>query len=93
VGIAEDVTAHIDVNPRGVEIAVHDLWDLARLLFLRDFAAGRTKVCANEDCGSRYFLEQRKGQKFCSHNCAVLINVRRFRSRQVKAQEKKRGIR
>jgi hypothetical protein len=81
--IAKDVTARLDVSAKGIDIAVVDLWSLVRLLFLRDYWEGKTKVCANPDCASRYFLEQRKGQQYCSHKCAVLMNVRRFRQRQI----------
>ena len=58
---------------------VGDLWTLIWILFLKDRAAGRAKVCANADCPFPYFLRARKGQVFCSHPCAVLVNVRRFR--------------
>lgn len=40
------------------------------------------KICANPDCPHPYFLQKRKGQIYCSHPCAVLINVRRFRERE-----------
>ena len=89
--MAEDIKARVDVKPTGVEIAVLDLWNLIRLLFLRDHSAGRTKVCANKDCLSPYFLEQRKGQKFCSHKCAVLLNVRRFRERAAEHESQRQG--
>jgi hypothetical protein len=82
--MASDIVARVDLRPNGVDIAVVDLWSLVRLLFLRDHAVGRTGVCANKDCLSPYFLQTRKGQKFCSHKCAVLMNVRRFRERQAK---------
>ncbi len=89
--LAEDISARVDVTPNGIDIAVLDLWNLIRLLFLRDHAAGRTKVCANQGCLSPYFLQQRKGQKFCSHECAVLINVRRFRARLGKSKFPPKG--
>ena len=93
--MAKDVKARVDVGAKGIDIAVVDLWNLVRLSFLRDYKAGRTKVCANEDCPSPYFLEQRKGQKYCTHKCAVLVNVRRFRERQAKtkSQPKRRAQR
>jgi hypothetical protein len=93
--IEKDVKARVDVGAKGIDIAVVDLWNLVRLSFLRDHKVGRTKVCANNDCPSPYFLEQRKGQKYCTHKCAVLINVRRFRERQAKtkSQPKRRARR
>jgi hypothetical protein len=84
--IEKDVKARVDVGAKGIDIAVVDLWNLVRLSFLRDHKVGRTKVCANKDCPSPYFLEQRKGQKYCTHKCAVLMNVRRFRERQAKTK-------
>lgn len=85
--IAKDVKARLDVRAKGIDIAVVDLWNLVRLLFLLDYWEGKTKICANPDCSSRYFLEQRKGQQYCSHKCAVLMNVRRFRQRQTVRQQ------
>ena len=77
----------------GIEIRAGDLWTLIRVLFLRDSAEGRARVCANPDCNTlRYFLQARKGQVFCSHPCAVLINVRRFREAQrSKSKSKVKG--
>jgi len=89
--IARKVVARINVNPTGVEIAVDDPWNFASLLFLLDHAVGITKVCTNPDCSSPYFLQQRRGQKFCTHKCAVLINVRRFRERGVRNLKPTRG--
>lgn len=84
--VAQDVKARVDVGTTGVDIAVVDLWNLVRLMFLRDYRASRTKVCGNPDCHSPYFLQERRGQKYCSHKCAVLMNVRRFREREAKAK-------
>jgi hypothetical protein len=89
--MAKDVTARVDVRATGIDIAVVDLWNLIRLLFLRDHEAGRTKVCSNPDCHSPYFLQQRRGQRYCTHKCAVLMNVRRFRKRQAKAKSQTKG--
>lgn len=33
--------------------------------------AAKTRVCRNPDCSSRYFLAQRKTQKYCSEDCAL----------------------
>jgi hypothetical protein len=70
----------LEAHPQGLELRVRDLWTLVRLLFLRDHASGKTKVCANPDCPTPSFLQARKGQKYCTHSCAVLVNVRRFRA-------------
>jgi hypothetical protein len=81
--IATGLTADLDLKaqPDRLELVVSDLWTLIRLLFWRDRANGKAKVCANPDCLTPWFLESRRGQKYCSHSCAVLINVRRFRER------------
>lgn len=65
----------------GMEIVVKDLGKLMGLLFARDLWEGRLKKCASPDCPAPYLRAVRKGQKFCSQECAVLINVRHFRER------------
>jgi|SRR5271168_1306016 len=72
---------NLRAGAEGLELEVPDLWALIRLLFLQDHAKGKTKVCTNPDCQKLCFLQARKGQIYCSHECAVLINVRRFRDR------------
>ena len=80
--LSAEVSLSIEIKE--IEIGISDLWSLIRLLFLRGYATKKTRVCANPDCPAPYFLESRRGQKFCSHACAVLINVRRFRERDAK---------
>jgi hypothetical protein len=81
--------ASLEVRSAGLEAAVSDLWTLIRLLFLQDHFAGRARICANPDCHTMpYFLVVRKGQKFCSDKCAVLISVRRLRERQAKQRDR-----
>lgn len=81
-GLADDID--LELRPNGIELAVRDLWTLIRILFLQDYASGNTKVCPNPDCrGMPCFLGGRKGQTYCSHKCAVLISVHRFRERKV----------
>ena len=89
--IATGLTADLDLKarPNQLELVVSDLWTLIRLLFLRDRADGKAKICANPDCLTPRFLEARRGQKYCRHGCAVLINVRRFRERRHRDNEKK----
>lgn len=82
---------NVSVSAKGIEISTENLWTLVCILFLRDYAEGRTKLCANQDCErGPYFLESRKGQRYCSHPCAVLINVRRFRAGQPPTKGRKR---
>jgi hypothetical protein len=86
----KNLKTRVDVGPKGIGIAIVDLWNLVRFLFLRDHATCITKLCANPDCCSPYFVQQRRGQKYCTHKCAVLINVRRFREQEAKAKAKSR---
>ncbi|SRR6266567_130098 len=79
----------LTVDENGLVVQVTTLEHFICLLFLRDYTNGITGVCANPDCPARYFLRERAGQQFCSHKCAVLINVRRFRERQKRTEVKK----
>lgn len=86
-----DITAtvRVGVPSAGLDLVIEDLWTLTRLMFLRDWRAGRTKVCASPDCPAPFFVAVRKSHKFCSHPCAVLVNVRRFRESKTKGQSLK----
>jgi hypothetical protein len=66
------------------------LWSYLCYLFLVDYAEKRIGVCDRKDCPTPYFIRQRRGQRYCSHDCAVLENVRRFRAG--KKTSKKRGV-
>lgn len=83
---ASDPTSKIKVEtivtPAGIDLVAGDMWSFTRIAFLRDFVLGRVQVCLNPDCRAPYFLTSRKGQKYCTHQCAVLMNVRRFRERE-----------
>lgn len=86
--MSDDLKASLRFKPSGPEIVVDDLWNLIRIMFLQDHFSGRARVCANPECQTRFFLAARKGQRFCSARCTVLINVRRFRERE--AEQKAR---
>lgn len=68
-------------RPSEVLLETEELWDYMRYLLLTDYAEQRLGVCDRADCPTPYFVQQRKGQRYCSHDCAVLENVRRFRSK------------
>jgi hypothetical protein len=72
----------------GIQIQVKNLATLISLLFAQDYSEGRLKRCINADCPAPYFRAVRKGQKFCSQKCGVLINVRNFRAREAKRKAK-----
>jgi hypothetical protein len=74
----------------GVGVVVKDLGKLIGIMFAQDLWEGRLKKCENPDCTSPYFRVVRKGQKYCSTKCAVLINVHRFREKEA-AQKAKGG--
>ena len=81
--------ARPSVQAGGVELTTENLWSFTCVLFLRDYALGKAKVCASPDCSHPYFLETRKGQKYCSHLCAVRENVRRFRKAGLHPKQQK----
>jgi hypothetical protein len=61
------------------------LWDYICLTFIIDYDTRRAKVCANRECETPYFIQQRTDKEFCSHRCAVEANnIRR-------AQQKRGG--
>lgn len=66
----------------GVGIRVEELEHLIHMMFARDLWEGRARKCGNPDCPAPYFRAVRRGQKFCTQRCAVLINVRHFRERE-----------
>lgn len=81
----------IEIHSQGnkIEAVTPDLWTFICVLFTRDHAEKRLKVCKNPACPAPYFVATRHRQTFCSHKCAVLINVHRFRQRQ-RAQRRKK---
>jgi hypothetical protein len=56
-----------------------DLQRFMSCLFLIDYTEDRIRVCANPTCSTPYFVQRRKDQEYCTHRCAVLVNVRRSR--------------
>jgi hypothetical protein len=64
------------------------LWDYISLIFLIDYDSARAKVCANRECETPYFLQQRTDKEFCSHKCAVTVNNMRRAEQKRKARDK-----
>jgi hypothetical protein len=85
-GVTDQILELKDSPHDSLTLWADDIWTVVRAAFLMDYKVGRAKVCTNPDCPTPYFVESRKGQEFCSHKCAVLINVRRFRERQNKSK-------
>lgn len=50
---------------RRIEIDLRDPLTLMDVLFLRDYWAGKTGICANKDCPNPYYIKKRKTQKYC----------------------------
>jgi hypothetical protein len=69
---------------RRMELVFMDLGSLVQWLFLVDFWNERTGICSNKECFTPYFILKRKGQIYCSHDCAAKIAVERYR-RKTKA--------
>jgi hypothetical protein len=78
------------IEGKQAEIVVDDLKSFVCLLFLRDLATGKIKLCESPDCPTPYRLQRRKGDRFCSHECAVLVNVREFRKRETSGNKSRR---
>lgn len=75
-------------KPTGMLLAVRDPWSLICIMFAQDWPERLLRKCTNPDCSAPYFRAVRKGQKFCSQKCAVLINVRQFRAREADLKAK-----
>ena len=82
---------HLSITENGLEIEAEDVWSFAQLAFLRDHRLGKTHICANPECKTPYFLQSKKGQIYCSHRCAVAMNVRRFRAGKSSRSGNKKG--
>lgn len=85
----------IEIHSQGnkIEAVTPDLWSFICILFTRDHAEGRLKICPNSACPAPYFVANRHGQIYCRHECAVLVNIHSFRRRlreKKKAQLRKR---
>jgi hypothetical protein len=76
------VWPHVRGLRAGLAIRVEELGQLIGMMYTRDLWEGRARKCESADCPAPYFRAVRRGQKFCSQRCAVLINVRRFRERE-----------
>jgi|GEM_PF-4357647 len=87
----EPTTAMVWTRRSGMEIVIEDLWTLIRVIFSRDRWDERAKKCASPDCPAPFFIAVRKGHKFCTQRCAVLVNVRRFREREAKRLASRKG--
>jgi len=69
-------------------LATRDLWKFTCFLFLLDHWAGRTNVCANQNCVTPYFIKQRKDQAYCKHACAVVgTNARRAAEKTIRRKK------
>ncbi len=56
-----------------------DLWDYTLILFMIDASLGKLKVCPNPECKTlKYFVRERKNQKYCSAVCKNTFNVKNW---------------
>jgi hypothetical protein len=73
-----------------LQLVIDDLWALICIEFLIDHSAGRTRVCAYDDCKSlRYFVRSRKDQEFCSKSCRAQHNMKVWRSKPANVKHEK----
>jgi hypothetical protein len=71
----------VDAKDGQLRLVAHDLWTLICIGFLKDHAAGKTKVCKFEGCKwERYFISSRRDQKCCSKSCRSSKNMQEWRS-------------
>ena len=82
------VIAPIQIRPgegrgRDIEVVLEtdDLWRYVCFLLLFDRLRGRASLCQREACPHPYFVAERRGQLYCSRECAVYASVQRFRDR------------
>jgi len=85
--ILDVISTQIDPDSGCVVLATENLWTFICFFFHRDLTARKAKVCKSPDCPNPFFIQQRKGQLYCSHVCAVRENVRRFRRAEAQARE------
>jgi hypothetical protein len=65
-------------NGRPVLIS-DDIWKFICALFLADHSDNRLRVCENPACSRlKYFVQERRDQKFCSESCRNTVNVHRW---------------
>jgi hypothetical protein len=58
------------------QITVRDISDYITILFLIDLSADRLRVCGNPHCKQlKYFVKERRDQKYCSTTCKNTVNV------------------
>ncbi len=91
-GAPPTVSGNLAITADGIEIVAADVWSYIKLAVAHDSAMGKLHICKNPECTSPYFKEQRAGQTFCSHACAVRVSYRRFRAKTKAAKKQtKRG--
>jgi hypothetical protein len=62
---------HVQWNPKGKGVRT-DARSLPSVLAFACLTHGdHLRVCQNEKCSARYFIGERKDQKYCSTNCAA----------------------
>jgi hypothetical protein len=68
----EDIS-FVNGKPR---ITVRDISDYILLLYMNDCSADRLRVCINPGCKMlKYFVKERRNQKFCSVGCKNSFHV------------------
>jgi hypothetical protein len=73
-----------EVKRGSLQMKVSNCKDYLSVLLARDIAEKHAKVCRNPKCHTPFFVAQRTDVKYCSHSCAVVINVKNFRQRHKK---------
>jgi hypothetical protein len=83
---AEPMDGPIKVVPEpyrgGMKLVFTELSSLVRWLFLADHWNDRLGICLNNNCFTPYFVLKRMGQKYCSHDCAMVIASGKYRQKR-----------
>jgi hypothetical protein len=76
-----------------MELVITGLRSLLSWQFLHDCWKGGLCICSNNECFTPYFVQRRKGQKYCSHDCAMVIATGNYRkkARAAIAEARKKG--
>jgi hypothetical protein len=65
--VLDVISRNAEEKPRYTDAWSHVAWAIWEGLRITDWM----RVCLNPDCDARYFVAQRRSQKYCSHDCAA----------------------
>jgi len=75
----KEMTVTLVFTESGIEFEPAVWVQAMQLLFFQDHLAGKTAICANENCPNPYFIRKRKTQKYCEAGPCVEEAQRKHR--------------